>query len=80
MDDRFNSLEELKESIELGLDIECYINNQRYYIGWSNNERVIALCPDGEGVRFNKLEEMLDYQIEGKTLRELWKEIVIRSM
>lgn len=80
MDDRFTSLEELKDSIEIGLDIECYINKQRYYIGWSQGKRVIAKCPDVEGIHFETLEDMLDYVIEGKKLKDSWKDIQIRSM
>ncbi|MEC0089341.1 hypothetical protein [Paenibacillus macquariensis] len=77
---KFENLKELKDSIEIGLDIECFIFGERYYIGWSNHKRVIALCPDGDGDFFDTLEEMLDFQIEGKALKDIWQDIEIYSM
>lgn len=79
-DDKFKNLDELQDSIEMGLDIECYIYGKRYYIGWSNNKRVIALCPDGDGDFFDSLEDMLEFLIEGKPIKDIWQDIVIRSM
>lgn len=80
MDDRFESLQELIDAIEIGLDIECSINNEPYYIGWSKGKRVIALCPNGEGVHFDTLEDMLSYKINGNVLKNIWTDIQIRSM
>lgn len=79
-DNRFRDLEDLKSSIEIGLDIECMILGQRYYIGWSNHKRIIALCPDGDGDFFETLDEMLDFKIEGKPLKDIWYSIEIISM
>ncbi|WP_438349925.1 hypothetical protein ACP8HI_04445 [Paenibacillus sp. FA6] len=79
-DDKFNNLEEFKESIEMRLDIECFIYGSRYYIGWSEGKRVIALCPDGDGEFFDSLEDMLEFQIEGKPIKDIWQDIVIRCM
>ncbi|WIF95031.1 hypothetical protein [Caminicella sporogenes] len=77
---KFSSLQELKDSIEMGLDIECYIYGQRYYIGWGDNGRVIAKCPDGDGVYFNSLDEMLNFKIQDKKMKDIWKDIQIISM
>lgn len=50
------------------------------YIGWSNHKRIIALCPDGDGDFFETLDEMLDFKIEGKPLKDIWSNIEIISM
>ncbi|WMJ79546.1 hypothetical protein RBU49_11660 [Clostridium sp. MB40-C1] len=77
---KFDSLQELKNSIEIGLDIECTIYGTDYYIGWANGKCVIALCPDGDIVYFNTLDEILDYKIQNKMLKNIWKDIQIKSM
>lgn len=77
---KFNSLQELIDAIEIGLDIECYIYGQRYYIGWGDKGRVIAECPDGEGVFFTSLDEMLNFKIKNRKLKNIWQDIQIRSM
>lgn len=79
-DNKFASLQELISAIETGLDIECLIFGKRYFIGWSDNKRVIALCPDGDGIFFDTLAEMLSCKIEGKALKDIWQEIEILHM
>ncbi len=77
---KFNSLQELIDAIEIGLDIECYIYGQRYYIGWGDKGRVIAKCPDDYGNYFDSLDEMLNFKIGDTKLKDLWQDIEIRSM
>lgn len=80
MDNKFTSLKELIDSIEMGLDIECSIYGTDYYIGWSDDKRIIAECPNDEGIKFNSLNEMLEYKIKGIPLKDIWDHIVIDRM
>lgn len=79
--DRFDSLDELKNVIEMGLDIEFFIDDVRYNISWENNKPFICICPKGEAVFFDDVEDLLEkYNIKGKSLKELWSDIVIHVM
>ena len=46
---KFNSLQELIDDIDMGLDIEFYLYGVRYNIS-SRDEPFICVCPDGDAV------------------------------
>ena len=39
---------EFYDAVEMGLDIEFFIDGIRYNISWQNNKPFICVCPDGE--------------------------------
>ena len=79
--DRFKSLDDFKNAIEMGLDIEFFINNVRYNISWRDYKPLICTCPDGEAVFFKDADSLLnEYEIDGKKIKELWAIIEIYSM
>lgn len=77
---RLDSLEELIESIDMGLDIEFYIFGKRYNIS-TNEKPFIALCPDGDAIYFDNGEDLVKkYKINGLSLYKQWDEMIIESM
>lgn len=75
---KFKSLQELKEAIEMGLDIECFIYGDRYWIGAYGE---IALCPDGDADVYKDAEDLLNnHRINGKPLIEIWQDIDLYGM
>lgn len=79
-DSRFLNLEELRKAIDMGLDIEFYLRNNRYNISWEDKP-FIGVCPDGDAVFFEDADDLLlNYKVDGVSLNELWHEIVIIAM
>lgn len=78
--DRLESLAELTEGVELGLDIEFVLRGIRYNIS-TNGVPFIAACPDGDGVYYANARELVEkHLIDGKPLKELWPEMEILAM
>lgn len=84
MDDlgKLESLDELIEGIDIGLDIEFYIGKTRYLISWMNHKCFIATCPDGDPIFFEDGADLVNsYLVNGTTpLKDVWKQIGIWSM
>lgn len=83
MDDlyKLNSLEELTEDIENGMDIEFYIYESRYNISWRNNKPFICACPDGKAIFFDTVDEMIEnFKINDLPLKSIWQDIEIIQM
>lgn len=77
----FESIDELRNAIEMGLDIEFFLYGVRYNISWRDYKPFICTCPDGDAVFFENAGDLLDeYKINGRSLRELWKDIEVYSM
>lgn len=77
----FESIDELRSAIEMGLDIEFFLYGVRYNISWRDYKPFICTCPDGDAVFFENTDDLLDgYKINGRSLRELWKDIEVYSM
>ena len=47
---RLKSLDEMLESIDIGMDVEFYLYNVRYNISWRNNKPFICMCPEGDAI------------------------------
>lgn len=78
---KLQSLEELMEEIEMGMDIEFFIYGIRYNISWRNNKPFICICPDGEATFFDSPAEMMEkYKVNGSPLKNLWKDFEILYM
>jgi len=79
--DHLDSLEELSFAIEVGEDIQIVINDIEWYIGFDHDgRRVIAQNPDGSIHYCNSnddVDEVLDYVIDGKKIRDQWRDIVV---
>lgn len=79
-DNKFVNLEELRQAIEMGLDIEFCLRNIRYNISW-DDKPFIGVCPDGDAVFFEDADDLLlNYKVDGVPLKELWHEIDIIAM
>lgn len=79
--DRLESLEELHEAIEMGLDIEFNLYEKRYNISWRNHKPFICICPDGEAEFYEDTDGLLKYhRIDGHTLEEVWMDMEILAM
>lgn len=78
---KFESLSELSEAIEMGLDIEFILFGKRYNISWRENKPFISECPDGAAKFYADVQSILDeHKINDTPLKELWNEIEILSM
>lgn len=78
---KLKSLDELKESIDLGMDIEFYLYGMRYNISWRDNKPFICICPDGDATFYESSQQMFEeYEINGKVLKDIWKDIKIIFM
>ncbi len=78
--DRLENLAELIDAVEMGLDIEFVLRGKRYNIS-TDGVPFIAVCPDGDGVYYANVGEMVEkHLIDGQSLRELWPEMEILAM
>ena len=77
---RFNSLEELINSIDMGLDIEFYLYGNRYNISPGEDSFFICQCPDGEATFYNNGTELVNKHVIEKIIKDIWKDIEIYSM
>lgn len=80
MDNKFVSLEEFKESIDMGLDLDLYLYGVRYYIGAPLGKLLISWDDGEKEIQFDSVPELLQYEINGKPLKDIWKDIEINSM
>lgn len=73
------TLEEFKDEINIGMDINLFIGDALFWLGaWDKHTRIISQCPNGqtEGV-YKDADAMLDgFVFQGKTLREHFPDIV----
>lgn len=78
---RFDSLEELIESINIGLDIEFILYGTRYNISPSEDTYFICVCPNGDAIHYKDGNELVStYSVNGKPLKSIWQDIQLRSM
>ncbi len=81
--DRLASLDELSFAITVGEDIQIVINNTEWYIGYDQDgRRVVAQNPDGpiHYIDPDDTDKVLDFVIDGKKIREQWRDIKIVAM
>ena len=79
--DRLESLDELHDAIEMGLDIEFILYGERYNISWREDKPFICTCPDGDAVFFEDTEDLLNrYEADGKVLKDIWEDMEILAM
>lgn len=78
---KLESLAELEDAIQMGLDIEFLLHDTRYNISWRDDKSFICECPEGAAKFFDTPELLLqEYEVGGKPLRSLWRDIKILSM
>ena len=76
------SLEELKERLEIGMEVNFFMRGVWYLLEWEDETHVmIAVCPDGEGSVYDSWEQLFqNHKIDGRPLAEQWKEFEIANM
>ncbi|WP_236008196.1 hypothetical protein [Levilactobacillus andaensis] len=80
--DRLQALEQLRLEIEIHMDIQIKINNTEWYIGWPKGSLLISKN-NGEfehDFKSGDSKEVLDYVVDGKKIRDQWRDIVIVAM
>lgn len=78
---KLENLDELKNAILMGLDIEFMLYAARYNISWRNGKPFICRCPDGDAVYYGGAQELLnEFEVDGRKLKELWANMEILSM
>lgn len=74
-DDRLESLEELRNAIDTGLDIVFTLDGILYNISW-REKPFICTCPDGDAVFYDTSGDL----IAGEGLDKRWQDIIIDTM
>ena len=79
---KLQSLEELKESLEMGMEVNFFMRGVWYLMEWEDDDHVfIAVCPDGEGNVYNSWDELFEkHMIDGEPIGNLWREFEIETM
>ena len=78
---KFENFQEFYDAVEMGLDIEFFIDGIRYNISWQNNKPFICVCPDGEPNYYGDTQDLLDnHKIDGVPIKDLWQNIYIYAM
>ncbi len=78
---KFNSLEEMIDSIDIGLDIEFYLYGTRYNISPGEDNFFICECPDGDAKFYNNGAELVSkHRINQNLIKDIWRDIEIYSM
>ena len=78
--DGLESLKELTDAIDMGLDIEFRLYGIRYNIS-TDGTPFIAECPDGEGTYYDNAEDMVNnHKVNQKLLKDIWQEFEILGM
>ena len=78
---KLESLAELENAIEMGLDIEFLLYDMRYNISWRDNKPFIRECPEGVAKFFDTSELLLQrYEVGDNPLKSLWGDMKILSM
>ena len=77
---RLESLEELVQAIDMGLDIEFNLYGARYNIS-TDGTPFIAECPEGDGAYYQDAEDMIGHHlVNGKPLGDIWRDFQILHM
>lgn len=79
-DDRLVSLNELRSAIDVYMDIRLKINGTEWYIGAPQGPRIIASDDFSYQFKTNDPDEVLDYVINGKKIRDQWRDIEVIAM
>ncbi|ETY74129.1 hypothetical protein LFAB_08815 [Lactiplantibacillus fabifermentans T30PCM01] len=79
-DDRFESLNQLREALEMFLEIRILINNVEWYIGTPQGPRIIASGDFDYTFPTDDADAVLDYVVDGKHIRDQWRDIRIIVM
>lgn len=79
-DNHFNSLDELYNAIDVHLDIRIKINGSEWYIGSPQGPRIIASGDFNHQFKSDDPNEVLNFVIDGKRIRDQWRDIEIVVM
>ncbi len=79
--DKLESLDELIEAIDMGLDIEFILYGIRYNISWRDYKPFICTCPNGDAVFYADTRDMISHhKVNGKPLEDIWQDFEILAM
>ncbi|MBO2713208.1 hypothetical protein DA799_14060 [Lactiplantibacillus plantarum] len=82
--DHLESLEQLRFALDVRMEIQIKINDVEWYIGFdSEGKRIISKDNGDFDYHFkdtDDVDEILDYVIDGKKIRDQWRDIVIVAM
>ena len=74
---KFENFQEFYDAVEMGLDIEFFIDGIRYNISWQNNKPFICVCPDGEPNYYSDTQDLLDnHKIDGVPIKDCGKILI----
>lgn len=77
--DSFESLEEMIESIDIGLDLEFYLYGVRYNIS-TNRIPFICICPDGDAEYYKDGTDLMNHhKVNNRKMKDIWRDVQIIS-
>ena len=82
--DKLRSLEELRFDLEVHMEVQIKINGIEWYIGSDQVGHAIISKNNGDFCYHFKSDEdpdeILDYVIDGKKIRDQWRNIIVVAM
>lgn len=76
----FQSFHEIQAALEMGLEMQFYLFDKKYYFGAPQGEYLLSTDNGDWKVTFDDLEDFYDYKIDSRKIRDLWMEIDLISM
>lgn len=76
----FQSFHEIQEALEIGLEMQFYLFNKKYYFGAPQGKYLLSTDNGDWKVIFDDLEGFYDYKINGRKICDLWMEIDLITM
>lgn len=79
--DRFTSLSAFVAAISANMELDFNFNGTRWYLGPFENGRYLLSRNDGGWAHvFESVDQILDFKIDGLTIRNNWQEIEINEL
>ena len=73
---KYDNQDELIEDVVHNECVTFRLNESTYFMGATYYEvRQIGICPDGESTVFHSAEDQLNFVIDGKPLRDHWRDM-----
>jgi len=82
---RLDSLQELKNGIEIFHEVELDLYGVRYFFGKlppnkQGNKYIVSWNDGDDEVWFDSVESLMEHEINGNLVKSIWKDIEIHHM
>ena len=78
---RLKSLDELLDSLEMGMEVNFFLDGRWYLMEDRGERKLIAECPDGNPVFYDDWDALLvRYTVDGHPIGERWREFEVETL